>query len=428
MNIEKIIEYADSNYKAKIVDEIPMDGINPRIRKYIEHTAGVLRAPTNFVFGEVVTIFGAMLGRKVTVCDGAYYNRCNLFSAIVGVASGAKTPTINYCMKPISRMEKSNYDDFICKFKTAKAKEEDLPEYDKQMIVSNETIENLYRVLYNVRNFPIGTLMHQDELLNFFGGNAKKYSDGNIISDFLTLFDALSTLRVGRVRLELPLIIDEPFLTILGGIQKKRIPELFAGQEHNGFYSRWLFWLPNQDCALIDDRDTKPDQEWEDLVDRATSSQLENILLSFEDVGFVRQLDDEYRRLRDILEEDGEDELSETIMKQGYVIRRLAAIFHALNALAEGYAPREFIRNETVEYSSRVVEHLFRNSCIAQRIIDEQRKKPISTREAILALAANCECNGIGLDKINRSLLSSALGGKPTQQYISKVLGELRKK
>lgn len=424
MNIEKIIEYADSNYKAKIVDEIPMDGINPRIRKYIEHTAGVLRAPTNFVFGEVVTIFGAMLGRKVTVCDGAYYNRCNLFSAIVGVASGAKTPTINYCMKPISRMEKRNYDDFICKFKTAKAKEEDLPEYDKQMIVSNETIENLYRVLYNVRNFPIGTLMHQDELLNFFGGNAKKYSDGNIISDFLTLFDALSTLRVGRVRLELPLIIDEPFLTILGGIQKKRIPELFAGQEHNGFFSRWLFWLPNQDCALIDDRDTKPDQEWEDLVDRATSSQLENIQLSFEDVGFVRQLDDEYRRLRDILEEDGEDELSETIMKQGYVIRRLAAIFHALNALAEGYAPRELIRNETVEYSSRVVEYLFRNSCIAQRIIEEQRKKPISTKDAIITLAQNCERNGT---KINQSMLSAALGGKPNQQYISRILSEMKR-
>lgn len=424
MNIELIIEYANSNYKAKTVDKLPMDGINPRIRKYIEHTAGVLRAPTNFVFGEVVTILGAMLGRKVTVCDGAYYNRCNLFSAIVGVASGAKTPTINYCMKPINLMEKRNYDDFICKFKTAKAKEEELPEYDKQMIVSNETIENLYRVLYNVRNFPNGTLMHQDELLTFFGGNAKKYSDGNIISDFLTLFDALSTLRVGRVRLELPLVIDEPFLTILGGIQKKRIPELFLGQEHNGFFSRWQFWMPNADSPLIDDHDTSSDQEWEDLLDRATSSQLRKIQLNFEDVGFVRKLDDEYRRLRDKLEEEDEDELSETIMKQGYIIRRLAAIFHALNALAEGYEPKEVIRSETVEYASRVVEHLFRNSCIAQRIIEEQRKRPISMKDAIIALAGNCECNGI---KINQSLLSLALGGKPKQQYISRILNEMKR-
>lgn len=424
MNIEQIIEYANSNHKAKTVDEIPMDGINPRIRKYIEHTAGVLRAPTNFVFGEVVTIFGAMLGRKVTVCDGAYYNRCNLFSAIVGVASGAKTPTINYCMKPVNCMEKRNYDDFIAKFKTAKAKEEELPEYDKQMIVSNETIENLYRVLYNVRNFPNGTLMHQDEILTFFGGNAKKYSDGNIISDFLTLFDALSTLRVGRVRLELPLIIDEPFLTILGGIQKKRIPELFLGQEHNGFFSRWLFWLPNADSLLIDDKDNKPDQEWEGLLDRATSSQLRKIQLSFEDVGFVRKLDDEYRYLRDRLEEVDEDELSEAIMKQGYIIRRLAAIFHALNALAEGYEPKEVIRSETVEYASRVVEHLFRNSCIAQRIIEEQRKRPISTKDAIIALAENCERNGT---KINQSMLSAALGGKPNQQYISRILNETKR-
>lgn len=427
MNINDIIDYANSNYKAKLVEELPMDGVNSRILKYVRHTAGVLRAPSNYIFGEVVTILGSMLGKKVIVTDGAYKNRCNLFSAIVGVASGAKSPSINYTMKPINRMEKRNYDDFTGVFNAAKGKEEELPVFDKQMIVSNETIENLYRVLYNVRNFSSGLLMHQDELLNFFGGNVKKYSDGNIISDFLTLFDALSTLRVGRVRLEMPLIISEPFLTILGGIQKKRIPELFLGQEHNGFFSRWQFWLPNVDSSLIDDNDNTADQEWEDLLERATSSELRKLQLGFEDVGLVRKLDDEYRSIRDKLEEEEEDELSETIMKQGYIVRRLAAIFHCMNALAEGYEPKEVIRSETVDYASRVVEHLFRNSFIAQRVMDEQRRKPVSTKEAIITLAENCKRNGIRIDQINQSMLSAALGGKPNQQYISKILSELKK-
>lgn len=420
MTADSIIEFANSNYNNKLVPEIPMDGINQRVLNYIKHTAGVLRAPTNFVFGNVVTIIGAMLGKKVTVSDGAYKNRCNLFSAIVGVASGAKSPSINYCMAPINRMEKRNYDDFIIKFNAAKIKEEELPVFDQQTIVSNETIENLYRVLYNVHNYPSGLLMHQDELLNFFGGNAKKYSDGNIISDFLTLFDALSTLRVGRVRLEIPLVISEPFLTILGSIQKKRIPELFAGQEHNGFFSRWQFWFPNEDSPLIDDGDSSADRDWEDILDRATSPEMNNINLRFEDVNQVRKYDDEYRLLRDQLEEEDEDELSETIMKQGYIIRRLAAIFHCLNALADGYKPNETIRRETVEYTSRVVEHLFFNSCIAQRIVAEQRKKKITGREAILALDSE-----YGIQ--NQSMLSAALGGSPSQPYIAKILKEKKK-
>ena len=182
--------------------------------------------------------------------------------------------------------------------------------------------------------------------------------------------------------------------------------------------------MPNQDSALIDDRDTKPDQEWEDLVDRATSTELEDKMLRFEEVSAVRKLDDEYRHLRDTLEDVGEDELSEAIMKQGYVVRRLAAIFHCLNSLSEGYLPQEVIRTETVEYASRVVEHLFKNTCIAQRIIEEQRKRPISTKDAIITLAQSCERNGT---KINQSMLSAALGGKPNQQYISRILSEMKR-
>lgn len=419
MDINNILDFANTNYSDKHVAELPMYGIHSQVINYIRHTAGILRAPTNFVMGEVITIAGAMLGKKITVVDGAYKNRPNLFSAIVGVASGAKTPTINYCMKPINRMEKRNYDDYMKSYHAAKIKSEEIPTYKEQLVASNETIENLYRVLNNVKDTQNGLLMHQDELLNFFGSNAKKYSDGNIISDFLTLFDALSPLRVGRVRLEVPLYVPEPFVAILGGIQKKRIPELFLGQEHNGFFSRWQFWLPNEDSLLIEDEDTSIDKVWDDLLYRATSPELNDLSLIFEDVAFVRKYDDLYRTLRDKLEEEGEDNLSETIMKQSYIIRRLAGIIHCLNSLAEGYVPRHTIKNETVEYAGHIVEHLFLNSCIAERIVVEQRRKKISGKEAIIALNAE-----YGIQ--NQSMLSTALGGRPSQQYIAKVLSEAK--
>lgn len=421
MNIRKILESADAEYCKKTVSEVPMDGIHPRVKRYIEHTAGVLRAPTNFVYGSVITIIGAVLGRKITVKTNIYQNRCNLFSALVGTAGSAKSPTINHCLSPLNKIEKSNYSDFMRAFHAAKDSDSELPIFDKQMIASNETIENLYRVLFNTKSSDNGLLMHQDELLNFFGKNAGKYSDGNFITDFLTLFDAFSPLRVGRVRMECPMEVDEPFLAILGGVQKKRVDELFFGQEHNGFFSRWLFWLPNEESSFIEDNDNQSEQDWEDIIDRATSTDFPRMTIKFRNSSQWLAFDDEIRRHCLMLEEDDEDELAETIKKQGYIIRRVAAAVHSLNALAEGYLPKEFIGEDTLGYAIQVVEWLFQNACIVQRVIEEKKKRSFSTKDAILALHEN-----YGIE--NQSMLSAALGGRPSQQYIAKVLREAKKK
>lgn len=416
MNIKDVIGYADAEFSKKTVGEVPMGGLHPQIKKYINHTAGVLRAPTNFVFGSIITIIGSLLGKKITVVTGKYRNRCNLFSAVVGVASGSKTPTINYCLSPLNKMQALRYEEYMRAVHAAKLKEDELPIYDKQLIANNETIENLYRVLFNVKAADNGLLMHQDELLNFFGKNAGKYSDGNFITDFLTLFDAFSPLRVGRVRLETPMEVSEPFLSILGGIQKKRIDELFAGQEHNGFFSRWQFWLANDESTFINDNDTTPDQVWTDIIERATSTDFQRLTLSFKNPNQVWSFDDELRKYSAQLEDDGEDDLSETIMKQGYIIRRVAATIHSLNALAEGYQPKEVISEDTVEYAIQIIEWLFSNSAIIQRVIEAKQKKPISTKDAILALHSN-----VGIK--NQSMFSDSLGGKPDRSYISKILG-----
>lgn len=266
MDINSILGHADEKYNKKYIEEVPLDGINPRIIKYVRQTAGILRVPTNYVFGEVTTLTGSAIGRKITIIDGAKKNRGNLYSAIVGGASDGKSPSINYAMKPLNRWENERYEKYSRQRHAAKQADEELPPYSDQLIVSNETIENLYRVINNVKGCSDGLTMHQDELLNFFGGNSKKYSDGNIISDFLTLFDSFSPLRVGRVTLEERINVPEPFLSILGGIQKKRVDELFLGQDHNGFFSRWLFWLGNPESNLIRAQDEKIDQNWEELI------------------------------------------------------------------------------------------------------------------------------------------------------------------
>ena len=421
MNTIKIMDYVDSNESKKIVSEVPMGGLHPRVVNYIRHTAGVLRAPTNFVFGEVITIIGSLVGKKITVIDGSYKNRGNLYSAIVGSASGAKSPTINKCMKPLNKLEKEYNEEYERACREAKQMQEDKPPYDKQIVASNETIENLYRVLNTVKKNRNGLLFHQDELLNFFGCNAKKYSDGNIISDFLTLFEGFTPLRVGRVRMESPFFVPEPFIAILGGIQRKRVDELFVGQEHNGFFSRWQFWLTNNDSQFIEDEDNYADLEWGDIVLRAVTPEFRTMNLNFEDIKQIRAYDDEYRNIRNYLQDLDEDELAEVIMKQSYIIRRIAANIHCINALADDYEPTATIKRETVEYAAQVVEWLFTNSCIIAREIEQKRKRKISGKEAIIALHAE-----YGIK--NQSMLSAALGGKPTQQYIGKVLSEIAQK
>ena len=237
----------------------------------------------------------------------------------------------------------------------------------------------------------------------------------SIISDFLTLFDSFSPLRVGRVTLEERINVPEPFLSILGGIQKKRIDELFLGQDHNGFFTRWQFWLGNPESDLVVERDEKIDQHWEELIERAVSRDFRTVTLQFENVKMLNEIDENYRNMRNQLEDLGEDNLAETIMKQSYIIRRLAGIFHCMNALADGYMPNDTIKEETVEYAGKVVEHLFSNSCIIDRVIEEKRILKIKGKDAIIALD-----NRYGIQ--NQSMLSAALGGSPSQQYIARIL------
>jgi hypothetical protein len=416
-DISSILEETSANYSKKYVEEVPTWGIHPDILDYVKHTAGVLRAPTNLIVGEVMTIVGALIGKKVTIIDGDYKNRCNLFSAIVSVASGGKSPTMNRVLRPVNKLEAKRYEAHLAACKKAKNAEEEKPTYDNQLVVSNETIENLYKVLYNTRNHMSGLLMHQDELLIFFGANAKKYSDGNIIQDFLTLFDSFSALRVGRVRLDYPLFVEDPFIGILGGIQKKRIDELFVGQQDSGFFGRWQFWLQNEDSSLIDDADSSTSEKWAELVDLATSSELNNLTLHFKDRKKLIEYDDQYRLWRDWLEDHGEDTLAETIMKQGYVIRRLAGIVHCMNALASGNRPADTIEDSTLSYAGEVVKWLFANSCILLRVIDEKHTRRIPTADAVRSLAAGCNLQG---KEFNQSKMAEAIG--VSQQYISKVL------
>ena len=420
MDINSILGHADETYNKKYIEEVPMDGINPRIIKYVRQTAGILRVPTNYVFGEVTTLTGSAIGRKITIIDGAKKNRGNLYSAIVGGASDGKSPSINYAMKPLNRWENERYEKYSRQRHAAKQADEELPLYSDQLIVSNETIENLYRVINNVKGCSDGLTMHQDELLNFFGGNSKKYSDGNIISDFLTLFDSFSPLRVGRVTLEERINVPEPFLSILGGIQKKRVDELFLGQDHNGFFSRWLFWLGNSESNLITAQDEKIDQYWEELIERAVSPDFNQTVLRFENEDMLNEIDNGYRSARDLLVDLGEDNLAETIMKQSYIIRRLAGIFHCMNALADGYIPNGLIKEETVEYASKVVEHLFSNSCVIDRVIEENRILKITSNQAIIAIN-----NHYGIK--NKQMFSDSLGGSPSRQYISRLLNTLQK-
>ena len=324
-------------------------------------------------------------------------------------------------MKPLNRIDKKRNDDFDKNYNIAKQEDSELPINKGQLVASNETIENLYRVLNNVKNSRDGLLMHQDELLNFFGKNATKYSDGNIISDFLTLFGGFSPLRVGRVRMEKPIYVPEPVLAILGGTQKKRVDELFIGQEHNGFQSRWTFWLPNVETEFIEHADEVHEQRWADLIGYAVSPELEDINLRFENQRQLWEFDDNLRKYRDYFEKMDEDNLAETIMKQGYVVRRLAGIFHCMNSMAEGYQPKEVIKSETLEYAIEVVKHLFRNAGIIDRVINEKRKRKITGKQAIQALQ---EEYGIA----NQSMFAKCLQKGPNQQYISRCISEMKKK
>jgi len=175
-----------------------------------------------------------------------------LFCCLIGNAGSNKTHPINTVFAAIRRIDKSNNDVFTTDYKEydeyskLSKKEKSLttkivqPRLTKS-VITNFTPEALNKRLNeNIR----GCTVVSDEIATFFEG-MNNYSKSDQLGVYLSFWSNQPT-TIDRIGEPIPLFIQTPFLSMIGGLQPRMIASVFPIKKlNNGFFQRFLFAFPS---------------------------------------------------------------------------------------------------------------------------------------------------------------------------------------
>ena len=363
INITEVLEYAQRFRGA--FPELPMDGLAVEVKGIIRQLAAEKHVPTNYVLGAVLTSFGCVLGRKVVIRDGAYWNYPNLYSCQVGYAGSGKTPSVQHVLKPIKEFDAKEKKEYVRELRRAKADGSEQPPFNC-IIVSNITTEKLFRILDKKQNdrFNTGLLLHSGELLSHFG-NLDRYNSGNSRPFYLDMYSC-QDISVDRMYDDEGVLIEKPFLSILGDIQPRELRRMFPENDSSGFFSRWCFFLSNGKSERVQENAVYMNH-WCDTIERAIEMPSMELTFSAEVLPLLESNDQEREMLCDYLAESN-SELAEYIIKQNYTVRRIAGIVHSLNSIVKGYVPNPEIGKDVYEYAENLVSFFIRAAAVVQQM------------------------------------------------------------
>lgn len=211
-----------------------------------------LNFPIDYTGTAILTAISTVIGTSVKIeVKTGWTEYGSLFTCIIGNAGANKTHPINTIFKPIKELDKANHDTFIEKMKEfekwnklpkeEKSEEPPTPKLTKSILMNITPEAQCKRLDENLR----GCTVLSDELATFFDG-MNNYSKGDQIGVYLSLWSNQST-TIDRIGNPIPLFIQNPYLSIIGGLQPRMLSSAFPIQKlNNGFFQRFLFAYPDE--------------------------------------------------------------------------------------------------------------------------------------------------------------------------------------
>lgn len=212
-----------------------------------------LNFPIDYTGTAILTAVATAVGTSVKIrVKNNWFEYPSIYSCIIGNAGANKTHPVNTIFAPIKELDKASHDVFTSKIiewtnwkKLPKAEKETTtePPYPvlTKSVLTNFTPEVLYKRLdENLR----GCTVLSDEMATFFDG-MNNYSKGDQIGVYLSFWSNQST-TIDRIGNPIPLFIQNPYLSIVGGLQPRVLANSFPVQKlNNGFFQRFLFAFPD---------------------------------------------------------------------------------------------------------------------------------------------------------------------------------------
>lgn len=226
------------------------------LANYIKNVAEAMVCPPDFVGTLLLATLSSAIGtaRVVKVKDG-WHEPPVLYAAIVAPPSSKKSPVFKEVLRPVKekqrvlfshyQAEKDKYQQELDVWEGADTKQRG-PKPEKPIpprnYLSDFTFEALAKLL---SNNPKGLLLGLDELAAWVNSMDQYRSSKGADKDHWLSLWSCGMITVDRASKDEPIIILQPFVTVVGGIQPDRL-KVFKSKEHDGFIDRILFAFPEE--------------------------------------------------------------------------------------------------------------------------------------------------------------------------------------
>ena len=394
---------------------LPVDGLSPNATEMLRKVASSLQCPVDIALSAMFATVGVAMGKRVIIDDGKYRNYPCLWVCVVAPSGSNKSTPIRFFLQPLKDRDSYNYGVYreeLRAYRQAGDDKGDKPVF-KQYVISDSTPEARNQVL-SVN--PNGILLYRDELKGMIDDFCR-YAKSGELSQMLSMFDS-DTIVVNRKSDE-PLLIKDPFMSIIGSIQPSVLVDTFGNDNmmNNGFNQRWLFCYPESGMPEMYNDVSIPQSvisDWKDFIYNLIMYDFSVMGGKIYIRGEAKRVYIDYYNSLQIKKAGADDYLSSVYSKLQIHVIRWAGVAHIL-----GNSPTSIdITPEEMEYSVRCMDYFERCALKVYRMLLEGRGNRHEVKsmgkEEMIANVYHCT------NPVSQRAVADALG--ITKQYVSKCL------
>lgn len=394
---------------------LPVDGLSPNATEMLRKVASSLQCPVDIALSAMFATVGVAMGKRVIIDDGKYRNYPCLWVCVVAPSGSNKSTPIRFFLQPLKDRDSYNYGVYreeLRAYRQAGDDKGDKPVF-KQYVISDSTPEARNQVL-SVN--PNGILLYRDELKGMIDDFCR-YAKSGELSQMLSMFDS-DTIVVNRKSDE-PLLIKDPFMSIIGSIQPSVLVDTFGNDNmmNNGFNQRWLFCYPESGMPEMYNDVSIPQsviRDWKDFIYNLIMYDFSVMGGKIYIRGEAKRVYIDYYNSLQIKKAGADDYLSSVYSKLQIHVIRWAGVAHIL-----GNSPTSIdITPEEMEYSVRCMDYFERCALKVYRMLLEGRGNRHEVKsmgkEEMIANVYHCT------SPVSQRAVADALG--ITKQYVSKCL------
>lgn len=241
-----------SHFSPGSASDFPVSVFPDVIRQYIEQGAESINVPTDMIAMPLIAYAAGAVGNTVAIhAKGSWFERPNIWEAVIGEPGSGKSPANDYARAPIDALQRSAWDEYqvrleqwdaeCAEIKAAKGTKSPFPE--RPVLAHYYTTDATMEALSTILSTSPGATMTRDEIVGWVKSH-DAYKKGGDRQNWLSLW-AGSPLKVDR-RGSGTIYILQPCVPVAGGIQPEMLTDL--GEEadrRDGFIERFLMLWPD---------------------------------------------------------------------------------------------------------------------------------------------------------------------------------------